>query len=84
MAARASSVTAAFEDPTTPANARRRESIEVRTMAFFDATSGWRSIGRPSRGAVLIRRPPADSLYLSVHPFVDRRDPLAAADAHRH
>jgi hypothetical protein len=25
----------AFEDPTTPANARRRESIEVRTMAFF-------------------------------------------------
>ncbi len=26
---------AAFEDPTTPPNARRRESIEVRTMAFF-------------------------------------------------
>ena len=25
----------AFEDPTTPANALRRESIEVRTMAFF-------------------------------------------------
>jgi hypothetical protein len=25
----------AFEDPTTPANARRRESIEVRTMAYF-------------------------------------------------
>jgi len=25
----------AFEDPTTPANAARRESIEVRTMAFF-------------------------------------------------
>jgi hypothetical protein len=25
----------AFEDPTTPPNARRRESIEVRTMAFF-------------------------------------------------
>lgn len=25
----------AFEDPTTPANAVRRESIEVRTMAFF-------------------------------------------------
>lgn len=25
----------AFEDPTTPANARKRESIEVRTMAFF-------------------------------------------------
>lgn len=26
---------AAFEDPTTPPNARKRESIEVRTMAFF-------------------------------------------------
>lgn len=25
----------AFEDPMTPSNARRRESIEVRTMAFF-------------------------------------------------
>jgi len=25
----------AFEDPTTPANARPRESIEIRTMAFF-------------------------------------------------
>lgn len=25
----------AFEDPTTPPNAQRRESIEVRTMAFF-------------------------------------------------
>jgi hypothetical protein len=25
----------AFEDPTTPPDARRRESIEVRTMAFF-------------------------------------------------
>jgi hypothetical protein len=25
----------AFEDPTTPADAHRRESIEVRTMAFF-------------------------------------------------
>jgi hypothetical protein len=25
----------AFEDPTTPANAQKRESIEVRTMAFF-------------------------------------------------
>ena len=25
----------AFEDPTTPLNAPRRESIEVRTMAFF-------------------------------------------------
>jgi hypothetical protein len=25
----------AFEDPTTPPNARKRESIEVRTMAFF-------------------------------------------------
>ncbi len=25
----------AFEDPTTPADAMRRESIEVRTMAFF-------------------------------------------------
>ena len=25
----------AFEDPTTPANAKKRESIEVRTMAFF-------------------------------------------------
>jgi hypothetical protein len=25
----------AFEDPTTPPNAPRRESIEVRTMAFF-------------------------------------------------
>ena len=25
----------AFEDPTTPANARRRQSIELRTMAFF-------------------------------------------------
>jgi hypothetical protein len=26
---------AAFEDPTTPPNAKKRESIEVRTMAFF-------------------------------------------------
>ena len=26
----------AFEDPTTPANAPRRESIELRTMAFFE------------------------------------------------
>ncbi len=25
----------AFEDPTTPPGARRRESIEVRMMAFF-------------------------------------------------
>jgi hypothetical protein len=25
----------AFEDPNTPPNARKRESIEVRTMAFF-------------------------------------------------
>jgi hypothetical protein len=25
----------AFEDPTTPANARPRESIEIRTLAFF-------------------------------------------------
>lgn len=25
----------AFEDPNTPANARRRQSIELRTMAFF-------------------------------------------------
>ena len=25
----------AFEDPTSPLNAPRRESIEVRTMAFF-------------------------------------------------
>jgi hypothetical protein len=25
----------AFEDPTTPANAPKRESIEVRTMAFL-------------------------------------------------
>ena len=25
----------AFEDPTTPANARARESIEIRTLAFF-------------------------------------------------
>ncbi len=25
----------AFEDPTTPPNARPRESIEIRTMAFF-------------------------------------------------
>jgi hypothetical protein len=25
----------AFEDPMTPPDARRRESIEVRTMAFF-------------------------------------------------
>ena len=25
----------AFEDPTTPPNAKKRESIEVRTMAFF-------------------------------------------------
>ena len=25
----------AFEDPTTPPDARKRESIEVRTMAFF-------------------------------------------------
>lgn len=26
----------AFEDPTTPPDAKKRESIEVRTMAFFD------------------------------------------------
>jgi hypothetical protein len=26
----------AFDDPTSPANARPRESIEVRTLAFFD------------------------------------------------
>jgi hypothetical protein len=25
----------AFDDPTTPSNARPRESIEVRTLAFF-------------------------------------------------
>jgi hypothetical protein len=25
----------AFEHPDTPANAQKRESIEVRTMAFF-------------------------------------------------
>ena len=25
----------AFEDPTTPPNAPMRESIEIRTMAFF-------------------------------------------------
>jgi hypothetical protein len=25
----------AFEDPTTPLNARPRESIEIRTLAFF-------------------------------------------------
>jgi hypothetical protein len=25
----------AFEDPTTPTHARPRESIEIRTMAFF-------------------------------------------------
>jgi hypothetical protein len=25
----------AFEDPTTPPGALKRESIEVRTMAFF-------------------------------------------------
>jgi hypothetical protein len=25
----------AFDDPTTPANARPRESIEIRTLAFF-------------------------------------------------
>ena len=25
----------AFEDPATPKNAQKRESIEVRTMAFF-------------------------------------------------
>jgi hypothetical protein len=25
----------AFEDPTTPPNARPRESIEIRTLAFF-------------------------------------------------
>ncbi|HKT18343.1 MAG TPA: CmcJ/NvfI family oxidoreductase [Stellaceae bacterium] len=27
----------AFDDPTTPANARPRESIEIRTLAFFPA-----------------------------------------------
>ncbi len=27
----------AFEDPTSPKDARARESIEVRTLAFFDA-----------------------------------------------
>ena len=25
----------AFDDPTTPENARPRESIEIRTLAFF-------------------------------------------------
>ena len=25
----------AFDDPTTPPNARFRESIEIRTLAFF-------------------------------------------------
>jgi hypothetical protein len=25
----------AFDDPTSPANARPRESIEIRTLAFF-------------------------------------------------
>ena len=25
----------AFEDPTSPPNARPRESIEIRTLAFF-------------------------------------------------
>ena len=25
----------AFDDPTTPPNARPRESIEIRTLAFF-------------------------------------------------
>ena len=30
------SVHTAFEDPTTPANAPPRESIEIRTLAFFD------------------------------------------------
>ena len=27
----------AFDDPTAPPNARPRESIEIRTLAFFDA-----------------------------------------------
>jgi hypothetical protein len=26
----------AFDDPTSPANARPRESIEIRTLVFFD------------------------------------------------
>jgi hypothetical protein len=30
------SLHAAFTDPTVPADAPRRESIEVRTFAFFD------------------------------------------------
>jgi len=30
------SLHSAFDDPTTPANARPRQSIEVRTLAFFD------------------------------------------------
>jgi len=28
-------VATAFEDPTTPPHARPRESIEIRTLAFF-------------------------------------------------
>jgi hypothetical protein len=30
------SLHSAFDDPATPANARPRQSIEVRTLAFFD------------------------------------------------
>jgi hypothetical protein len=26
----------AFDDPTSPANARPRQSIEIRTLVFFD------------------------------------------------
>ena len=30
----------AFDDPNTPANATPRESIEVRTLAFFESKGG--------------------------------------------
>jgi hypothetical protein len=30
------SLHSAFDDPTSPANAKPRESIETRTFAFFD------------------------------------------------
>jgi hypothetical protein len=30
---------AAFDDPTSPANAPARESIEIRTLAFFAPSS---------------------------------------------
>ena len=39
----------AFADPTSPANARPRESIEVRTLVFFEEQRSERKAGRQSQ-----------------------------------